>query len=111
MSTGQSQLQLNFAERAVHRRPTSLVLGVMLCVVIFIVLFVSNVIVVNQLSGDNIALSTLQQRVADNNQQLRAEIAHLQSADRITPAAAALGLVLPDAPAIPLSEESTTAKR
>ena len=102
MSSGQSQLQLNFAERAVRRRPISLVLGVMLSVVVFIVAYVSNVIVVNQLGGEITSLAVLQQRATDDIQQYRAEIARLQSAERITIAAAALGLALPDAPAIPL---------
>lgn len=104
MASGQSQLQLNFAERAVRRRPTSLVLGVMLSVVVFIVLFVSNVIVVNQLSGDIIALSSAQQRVADENQRFRVEIARLQSADRIIAAATSMGMILSDSPAVPLPD-------
>ena len=93
--SGPSQLQLNFAERAVRRRPTSLVLGIMLSVVVFIVVFVSNVIVVNQLSGDIISLSAQQQHISDESQQLRVAIARLQSAERITSAATVIGMVLP----------------
>lgn len=106
MPAASSQLQLNFAERAVRRRPTSLVLGVMLSVVAFIVAFVGNVVVVDRLGGDIVALAAQAQHVTDDNAQLRTDIAHLQSADRITSAAAAMGLALPGSPAIPLHTPS-----
>lgn len=93
MSTAATQLQLNFAERAVKRRPTSLVLGMLLAVVGFIVLFVSNVIAVNSLSGEIVNSSSALQRTVDENQQLRAEISRLTAVDRITAEAGKLGLV------------------
>jgi cell division protein FtsL len=93
MSVAASQLQLNFAERAVKRRPTSLILGMLLAVVGFIVLFVSNVIAVNALSGEMVETSSALQRTIDANQQLRADISRLTAVDRITAEASKLGLV------------------
>ena len=93
MQAAETQLQLNFAERAVKRRPTSLVLGMLLAVVGFIVLFVSNVIAVNSLSAEIVETSSSLQRTVDENQQLRADISRLTAADRITAEASKLGLV------------------
>ncbi len=102
MAVAASQLQLNFAERAVKRRPTSLVLGLLLAGTLFVVAFVSNVIEVNTLSADIVEVTSQLQRTSDENQALRADIARLQSADRVAVAARALGLVQPDHPALTL---------
>jgi len=88
-----SQMQLNFAERAVRRRPVSLILGMLLAVVGFIILFVSNVIAVNSLASVIVESSSALQRTLDENQQLRADISRLSEADRITTEAQRLGFV------------------
>jgi cell division protein FtsB len=104
MSVAASQLQLNFAERAVRRRPTSLVLGLLFAGTLFVVAFVSNVIEVNTLGAGIVEVSTQLQRTSDESQALRAEIARLQTADKITVAALAIGMEQPDHPALTLPQ-------
>jgi len=98
MQATAAQLQLNFAERAVKRRPVSLILAVLLASAGFTVLFVSNVIAVNNLGAQIVESSTLVQRTADENRQLQADISRLMAADRITHEAAQLGLVQSQTP-------------
>jgi cell division protein FtsL len=93
------------AERVARRRPTFLALVLLVVSVSFVVMYVSNVIAVNELGAEITALDAERRVAADRAAALRAEISQLERPERIAAIAREkLGLSRPDSPPVPLRD-------